>query len=230
MSDKEETRTVQEMDLYPTSISLIPKEDLIDPLCTMRDLPPLEMGVQVQEVPNLTSPFLALSGAWMEESYRYLLWRREGHSHRLLVFLMLNPSTADGTEDDPTIRRCLGFMRKLQYDRMAVVNLFAWKSTDPKKIPRGVGEAAWGPKNNEVILDVCGQASEVIAAWGASGRMKTVVYPRCWEVLQLLDKAKIPLSVLAFTDQGDPRHPLMLKNSCMLSTWPKERRHSHYRY
>ena len=68
--------------------------------------------------------------------YRYRLWRIWNGSQSRLVFVMLNPSTADGEQDDPTIRKCVGFAERLGYGGIEVVNLFAWRATDPRRATR----------------------------------------------------------------------------------------------
>lgn len=71
------------------------------------------------------------SGAVIDPTgqYRYLLWRRIGHGEARVGFCMLNPSTADASADDPTIRKCCGFARQWGFDVVEVVNLFAWRRT-----------------------------------------------------------------------------------------------------
>jgi len=66
--------------------------------------------------------------------YRYVLWRDTGTGEGSVVFIMLNPSTADATTDDPTIRRCLGFARHWGYRTLVVVNLFALRATNPRML------------------------------------------------------------------------------------------------
>lgn len=68
------------------------------------------------------------------QKYRYALGRCWDHAGKRVVFAMLNPSVADATADDPTIRRCIRFARKWGYGSLEVVNLFAWRATDPKEL------------------------------------------------------------------------------------------------
>jgi hypothetical protein len=150
--------------------------------------------------------------------YRYELARRWalGPTAR---FVMLNPSTADGTEDDPTIRRCVGFARALGCGALVVVNLFAYRATRPADLWRAADPI--GPRNNLTILEVAEQArhagGHLIAAWGAR-----VPESRVEEVLGLLDAAgaRHLLAALGTTQTGAPRHPLYLPSSARPSPWP----------
>lgn len=130
--------------------------------------------------------------------YRYRLWRewRSGSSNqwdmwteddgvtpamdgagsqlgkpKSCVFVMLNPSTADAKEDDPTIRRCVGFAKALGYDRLEVVNLFAWRATDPREVLAmgGDGFDPVGFRNQDAVTSALEGAGIVICAWGAHG-------------------------------------------------------------
>ena len=66
--------------------------------------------------------------------YRYEIWRRWRGGDGTAVFIGLNPSTADATQDDPTIRRCVGFARQWGFDWLFMGNLYAYRSTDPKPL------------------------------------------------------------------------------------------------
>src|SRR5262245_2005621 len=81
--------------------------------------------------------------------YRYLLRRHFGSSHKIATVIMLNPSTADATMDDNTMRRCMGFARQWGCGRLQVVNLFALRSRDPKAIKQTVDPV--GPANESHI-------------------------------------------------------------------------------
>jgi hypothetical protein len=74
-------------------------------------------------------------GALLSEDgrYRYRLWRLWDDLAPVMVWVMLNPSTADADLDDPTIRKCIGFAKANRHGGIIVVNLFAWRATDPKE-------------------------------------------------------------------------------------------------
>lgn len=140
-------------------------------------------------------------------TYRYELhrwWNKPGG--RPLTFVMLNPSTADATIDDPTIRRCIGFARREGYDGLAVVNLYAYRATDPKALP-ALHAPAVGPENDRtlnVFLNRTIQTGdEIIAAWGTNATTRRVN-----EVLALA--AGVNWKCLGLTKNGHPKHPLYI--------------------
>lgn len=131
-------------------------------------------------------------------TWRYTLERVWG-SGEAAVFIGLNPSTADETEDDPTIRRCIGFAQSWGYDRLIMCNLYAYRSTDPKGLlatPDPVGP------ENDVALQVSAEgAGVVVAAWGVHGKPDRVGHVR----------GLLPdLLCLGHTKAGAPKHPLYL--------------------
>lgn len=144
--------------------------------------------------------------AFIEGMYRYHL-RRKWADGPIALFCMLNPSTATESEDDPTIRRCIGFARGWGCGSLEVVNLFAWRSFDPKELLVPLRDVV-GPRNDEFIEKAAKEATYVIAAWGAFPRAKN----RGAQVVQLLSRWK-PVHCLGLTKDGAPRHPLYLKSN-----------------
>jgi hypothetical protein len=137
-----------------------------------------------------------------DRMYRYVLSRRWAEGPRALIVIGLNPSTADEREDDPTIRRCIGFAKREGCSGLIMLNLFALRATDPMVMrahPEPVGEL-----NDQWIRDLATrEAHVVVAAWGVHGEHRG----RGAEVA-----AKIP-NLLCFgrTKGGHPRHPLYLR-------------------
>jgi len=147
------------------------------------------------------------SGAVIEGRYRYSLWRFWDKALSPLVWVMLNPSTADETQNDPTIRRCIGFARELGHGGIVVVNLFALRSTSPAALAAdiGAGQDPIGPKNNEHIASQVRAASRVICAWGPNGMLKD----RDKAVFRLLQECSEKVECLGLTKTtACPRHPL----------------------
>ena len=137
--------------------------------------------------------------------YRYLLGRQWGGAHDgWVTFIMLNPSTADAREDDPTIRRCVGFGKTMGVGALAVVNLFAYRSTDPKAL-RSVIDPV-GPDNDDMIVSACKGARHVICAWGTNGTL----HGRDREVVALLESRGVLPKALDVSKDGHPKHPLYL--------------------
>lgn len=143
--------------------------------------------------------------------YRYSLgrmWDQFGEVNSL-PFIMLNPSTADAEKDDMTIRKCVGFARRLGYSGIVVANLYAYRATDPAELKRARrdGVDVVGPHNDTALRLLlrtslaagCG----VVAAWGAHAPDK-----RVREVLSM--PGSRALCTLGLTAKGVPRHPLML--------------------
>ncbi len=143
--------------------------------------------------------------------YRYALWRGGLGGTGLVTFIMLNPSTADGSEDDPTIRRCIGFARRWGFDRLAVVNLFAYRDTDPRELPTD-DDAACGPDNTAALHAVVLRSTTVVAAWGAGARAER------YRQKEQLRFAK-PLFCIGRTNDNRPRHPLYVRKDAPLDVW-----------
>lgn len=160
-----------------------------------------------------------------DRRYRYTLTRILDplmHSARAcrVAFIMLNPSTADAETDDPTIRRCIGFAKRWGHDRLEVVNLFAWRATDPNELPRVV-EPVGGTSNTDAIRRVAASACTVVAAWGGpySGKLKQLVLARARHVHDELTAAGIEMHVLGLTKDRNPRHPLYMPYEARLVRW-----------
>lgn len=149
--------------------------------------------------------------AVLDEEYRYLLKRHWGDGERVLTFCMLNPSVADGLNDDPTVRRCVGFARGLGYDGLQVVNLYALRATDPRELRRHA--APIGPENDAHLAAVVG--GTVVAAWGSHAFARE----RSREVYEMFAAAGTRVLCLGVTRDGYPRHPLFLPADSKLSAW-----------
>ncbi|WP_066071672.1 DUF1643 domain-containing protein [Neobacillus soli] len=151
----------------------------------------------------------SFSGAIIDknEEYRYSLWRIWNEKLPRITFVMLNPSTADDREDDPTLRRCIKFAMGWGYGSLEVVNLFAYRSTDPKLLLSVCDPI--GEKNNEYISKALSRSDKVILAWGTKGSL----LDRDKEVLELIKEINTPLYALELTREGYPRHPLYVKSN-----------------
>lgn len=147
--------------------------------------------------------------------YRYSLARTWGDGSKC-VFLMLNPSTADAVQDDPTIRRCIRYAQDWGHGMLVVCNLFALRSTDPAALYSSNDPI--GAHNDRVILNECRTAAIVVAAWGAHGEL----FKRGTRVRTSLRQAGISLHALAFTAAGQPRHPLYLRGDLKPVLWSSQ--------
>ena len=149
--------------------------------------------------------------------YRYLLTRRWEAQAAPVLFVLLNPSTADGRQDDPTIRRCMGFARAWGHGALEVANLFAWRATHPADLRRAV--APVGPRNDHYLLSAARRAARVVLAWGIHGSL----LGRDQEVLALLERAGRELMCLGLTHGGQPRHVLYLRADTQPAAFPSPR-------
>lgn len=153
-------------------------------------------------------------------NYRYLLWRIWNDGLPVVVWVMLNPSTADADKDDPTIRRCVSFAKLWGAGGIIVVNLFGFRATDPRQLPGGaiaVAPADEPDKNWSIIVAACqGHIPDGsypvlarVAAWGAHGRALS----QGRAVTRQLAALGLPLECLGTTLSGSPRHPLYVKGA-----------------
>lgn len=136
--------------------------------------------------------------------YRYRLGRTWDERSPVVNFLMLNPSTADAIDDDPTITRCMGFARRWYGGGIVVTNLYAFKATKPKDLWRAAEPI--GPDNDATILAEAKRAGLVICAWGNHGAKNG----RGDQVLKVLREAGVEPWALDITLARQPGHPLFI--------------------
>jgi|SRR5688572_18446770 len=145
--------------------------------------------------------------------YRYELGRVLSgvrYPDRLIVWIMLNPSTADEFKEDPTIRRVISFSAKWGFGKIMILNMFAFRSPIARKL---VGHPdPVGPDNDYYILKHSLDAHLIVVGWGNWGRL----HQRSTQIRKLLP---FPLSCLGVTASGHPKHPLYLPNESRLEVW-----------
>jgi len=138
------------------------------------------------------------------EAYRYALTRVWDAAAGKVVFVMLNPSTATEVQNDPTVERCERRARALGFGAFRVVNIFAYRATDPKVMRAQVDPV--GPGNDAAILAAAVWADRVVCGWGSHGaHMDRGVAVEA--VLRTLGR---PLFQLGLTKAGQPKHPLYI--------------------
>jgi hypothetical protein len=165
------------------------------------------------------------SGAWISDCgrYRYSLHRRWHHAADSVCWIMLNPSTADAEQDDPTIRRCMRFAEGWGYGGIVIVNLFGWRATKPAVVRSLLlnDEASdpTGPRNMQALRGAMDRCPVIVAAWGSS------LQPWSTERGQLVEHECLclgkRLQCLGTTADGSPRHPLYVRGSQKLEGWPR---------
>lgn len=142
--------------------------------------------------------------------YRYTLWREwdecfwglsDDKAKQYLMVIGLNPSTADETKDDPTIRRCIGFAKRWGYGALCMTNLFAWRDTLPENMKRVADPV--GPKNDGWLLDCAEGAGMILAAWGKDGAHR--------ERAESIHAVIQNIHCLKLNKDGSPIHPLYAK-------------------
>jgi hypothetical protein len=137
--------------------------------------------------------------------YRYTLSREWGPGDHVL-FVMLNPSTADAEVDDPTIRKCIAFAKSWEYGGLRVINLFAYRATNPRQL---YGKYKWdviGQQNNDYIEAEIRACTMVVCAWGNHGAL----YDRDIDFMVIAGRQNAWLRCLGVTKAGHPKHPLFL--------------------
>lgn len=155
--------------------------------------------------------------------YRYRLDRVWDATNRnRLVVIGLNPSKANETLNDPTICRCIYFAQREHMGGLIMLNLFAFRATDPREMRRRTRAVGNGSDNDKVILAALHPSQRgrgpVVAAWGCHGAHLC----RGDAVRKLVHKHGIALKVFGLTSGGHPRHPLFLRKDTPLIDWPND--------
>jgi hypothetical protein len=147
--------------------------------------------------------------------YRYWLSREWDADLPRACWVLLNPSTADAVEDDPTIRRCVSFARGWGCGSIVVVNLFALRATDPRQLKQAIDPV--GPENDGTIFHQA-YGRMIVAGWGAHGGL----HGRDRKVMELLKGAHQRPMCLGTTKDGSPRHPLYVASATNLQPFGRE--------
>ena len=139
--------------------------------------------------------------------YRYLLSRQWSDFAPRVLFIMLNPSTADAEANDPTVKRCVDYAHEWGYGSIEVANLFALRSTDPSRLLKDKDPI--GPDNLLMIEAALTRAKMVVGAWGNNVDPKHRI-STARRVIDMVRKTH-DLYALSRTNAGEPGHPLYLK-------------------
>ena len=151
-------------------------------------------------------------------SYRYRLWRTWDAEQMALAFIMLNPSTADVEKNDPTVERCEQRARRNGYGGLIVVNLMAYRATDPSELYRMSSPERGGPDTTENAAAIEWALSSdvrVICGWGTHG--DKLAEPNL--VIEAAKGLDTPLYCLRENANGSPGHPLYLPYSEKPKWW-----------
>lgn len=146
-------------------------------------------------------------------TWRYTLERCWDAGGASLLFVLLNPSTADAEKDDPTNRRGMAFARRWGFGSLVFVNLFAFRSPHPK-VMKEASEPV-GPENDRHIVAQAAVAGRIVLAWGNHGSY----LGRDLDVLDML--ADYDLWCFGRTNAGQPKHPLYLRADTEIEPWKR---------
>ncbi|MEM6869286.1 MAG: DUF1643 domain-containing protein [Cyanobacteria bacterium P01_C01_bin.121] len=148
--------------------------------------------------------------------YRYQLGRRWQAQGRAVTFVMLNPSRADDSDDDPTLRACIQFAQRWDYAALSVVNLFGYRTPHPSELKTATDPI--GAENDRYVMESVSAADKVVLAWGNEGGL----LGRDHAILSQLTPYKEKLYCLHRNRSGHPRHPLYVPRSTSLKLFEKE--------
>jgi len=151
--------------------------------------------------------------------YRFTLWRSWGVGG-YCNFLMLNPSTADAMNNDPTVERCERRARSMGFGGLIVTNLFAFRATDPRDMKAHSDPI--GERNDDAILESACQSRMIVCAWGEHGKFLN----RSEAVMKLIrDKCDSKIHAIAVNNSGEPKHPLYCGYDLQPFKWSKPEDH-----
>lgn len=141
------------------------------------------------------------------KKYRYSLSRDTGlltPDKGIVLFIMLNPSTADAFTEDPTIRRCMGFAKTWGHSGLVVGNLYALRATNPKELWKA--DNPIGRNNDYWLKQMMSETKDVVCAWGNNAQPD-----RAREFINIARELYVNLWCLGINKDGSPRHPLYIK-------------------
>jgi hypothetical protein len=147
-------------------------------------------------------------------AFRYELTREWDRDLPTIGFIMLNPSTADASNDDPTIKKCIKFAVRWGYGRLLVGNLYGYRATDPRALRSSVDPV--GPENDVSLIRIITASEKIVCGWGVNA----VDDWRGPAVKSLIKRFGLPPQALRITKDGHPGHPLYIRDDTPLVDYP----------
>jgi hypothetical protein len=151
------------------------------------------------------------------KKYRYRLDRAVAMTGPVYAFFGVKPSTADASLDDATVRKLIGFCKRLGGSRFIVGNAFAYRATDVREL--AAIDDPRGPDIGDHITSIIEEADILVPCWGNANKVPTTLQSSFDEILDALSSSGKPVMHFGLTKSGDPRHPLILGYSTPLVTW-----------
>jgi hypothetical protein len=151
-------------------------------------------------------------------AFRYRLEREVQSEGKVFAYFGVNPSTADASIDDHTVKKWRGFSEIHSVSRFIVGNVFAYRSTDVEALRLAVDPV--GPDNAEHLLAIAADADVLVPCWGRRKKIPRTLWPHLGQTLELLRSTGKPIMVFGLTKSGDPVHPQMLAYTTPLLELP----------
>lgn len=149
--------------------------------------------------------------------YRYRLEREVGMGGPVYAYFGVNPSTADGSIDDATVRRWIGFTKVLGGRRLIVGNVFAYRAPVVRELRHP--HDCVGPENMHHLNCIIGSADVLVPCWGSRDKLNKKLHGQLDALLRQLLASGKPVLCFGKTAGGDPKHPLMLGYETPLTPW-----------
>lgn len=150
--------------------------------------------------------------------YRYRLERTVAADGPVYAFFGINPSTADASLDDATVRKWIGFTKVFGGSRFLVGNVFAYRATDVRELALDPAPA-FSLEHQAHLQQIAADADVLVPCWGNKSKAPKDLQHHFGNVLHLLRQTGKPIKVFGFTKSGDPKHPLMLGYDTPLTSW-----------
>ena len=153
--------------------------------------------------------------------YRYRLDRGWPGGIGRIVWILCNPSKANETKNDPTLRKVIFYSQLWGFNALTVVNMFAWCATKPQHLiaQAKAGVDVVGPENDGEIRAALEDAQELVLGWGAL-QLRKLVAERTKRILSAVREAGLSPMHLGLNDDGTPKHPLYLANNTPREPFP----------
>lgn len=153
---------------------------------------------------------LAGSGAVLSQckTFRYRLDRHVGAGEIVAAIIGVNPSTADASLDDQTVRKLRGFGQRLGWRRFIVGNVFSVRATDVREV--ATASDPFGPEHRRHMDEIIAEADILVPCWGDRAKLPKALRPRLDDMMAELRRTGRPIFCWGLTAGGDPKHPMTL--------------------